>query len=191
MATSPVAAIALALVSIKLAPAVEGQKRELTTASKHAMAAITNIDTVKVFNAQDQEIWQYYSSIKKAATQYLLQARYNALQFGITKFLVIAIFVQGFWYGIHLVNRGELAAGHVLTCFYACLNAIQGIEVILPQWLVLKKGMSAGQTLKSLMVEMDPYIKDASIGGSLRPEICRGDVEFSSVSTCLSRKHPY
>lgn len=181
LATFPVAGVMLFLVSLKLGPAIEAQKRELSKASKYANTAITAINTVKTYNGQDQEVWQYYDTIKKAAASYLIQARCNALQFGTTKFLMIGIFIQGFWFGLVLVKQG-LDPGSVLTTFYACLAAMQGLETVLPQWLVLKKGMSAGQTLKAIMTQVKNGRVDKNMVGSLRPDKCEGDIEVKGVS---------
>lgn len=185
LATFPFVAVILFFVSKGLAPAIEAQKQELSKASKHANTAITAIDTVKVFNGQNQETWQYHSTIKRVTVYYLLQARSNALQFGITKFLIVGLFVQGFWFGIHLVNNG-LDPGNVLTTFYACLSAIQAIEVILPQWLVLAKGMSAGETLKSIMAQMQHDKKKPKANYLINPPFCSGDIEINNASTMSS-----
>lgn len=179
-ATFPIMALVLSWVSRSLGPAIEAQKRELTKASKHANTAMTYITTVKAFNGQEQEVWQYYGTIKIVAAKYLIQARANALQFGIVKFAMIAIFVQGFWFGLYLVRRG-LDPGHVLTAFYACLFSAQAIEIILPQWLVLTKGMSAGRTLKSIMIQMQDGRKVTTMTGGLKPTTCVGDVEINEV----------
>ena len=181
LAAFPVAAIVLSLISIRLGPAIEAQKHELSKASKYVNTAIMAIETVKVFNGQDQEVWQYYSTIKKAASHYLVQARANALQFGVTKFMMIAIFVQGFWYGIFLVNKG-LDPGHVATTFYACLSAMQAVEIVLPQWLVLTKGMSAGETLKSIRNQLKHARNITKITGSNKPTSCPGDIEIKGVT---------
>ncbi|TAQ91114.1 hypothetical protein B7494_g532 [Chlorociboria aeruginascens] len=181
IATFPVAAGVLYLISLNLGPSVEAQKEELTRASKYANTAITAISTVKAFNGQDHEVWQYYSTVKRAAVFYLRQARANAMQFGIVKFLMVGIFVQGFWYGLTLVNKG-LDPGHVLTTFYACLSAMQGVEIVLPQWLVLTKGMSAGATLKSIMHQVERGRKVTNMNGSLEPISCQGDIEIDNVS---------
>lgn len=165
---------------MRLGPAIEAQKRELSRASKYANTAITAIDTVKTFNGQDHEVWQYYSTIKQAAGDYLVQARANALQFGVTKFMMVAIFVQGFWYGISLANKG-LDPGNVVTTFYACLSAMQAVEIVLPQWLVLTKGMSAGETLKSIRVQLKPGRKGTIMDGSVKPTSCPGDIEVNRV----------
>ena len=168
-------------MSIRLGPSIEAQKRELSRASKYANTAITAIDTVKVFNGQDHEVWQYYSTIKQAAGNYLVQARANALQFGVTKFTMVAIFVLGFWYGIILANKG-LDPGHVVTTFYACLNAMQAVEIVLPQWLVLTKGMSAGETLKSIRDQLKHRRTVTYEDSSIKPAFCPGDIEINGVS---------
>jgi len=176
----PIAAVILFLISIGLGPAIELQKRELDRASKYANTAITAIDTVKAFNAQDQEIWQYFTTIREVADQYMIQARINALQFGITRFVLIGVFVQGFWFGLYLVHTG-LSPGNVLTTFYACLSAIQALEIVLPQWLVLTKGMSAGHNLKTIMDQIQDSGKAMDMGGSLKPKSCDGDIEINDV----------
>ena len=177
----PIATVVLYFVSKKLGPAIEAQKRELTQASKCANTAITAICTVKAYNGQEQEVWQYCEIIKRVAASYMIQARTNAIQFGITKFVMVIIFVQGFWFGLYLVDKG-VDPGHVLTTFYACLNAMQSLEMVLPQWLVLTKGMSAGQTLQLISAQMQNRRKVTNMVGSLRPRTCVGDIEVNCVS---------
>ena len=178
----PIAIIVLYLISVPIAPAVEAEKLGLSQASKYANAAIEAVDTVKVFNGEEQEVWQYFSTIKQVASNYLIQARCSALQFGITKFMMVGIFVQGFWFGLSLVDRG-MDPGHVLTTFYACLSAMQSVETILPQWLVLTKGISAGATLKSIMVQMKHRKEWPNALSTPKPIPSTGDIEVNDVST--------
>jgi ATP-binding cassette subfamily B (MDR/TAP) protein 1 len=182
IATFPIAGFLLYLVSLPLTPAIEAQKRELNQASKYANTAITNINTVKAYNGQDQEVWQYGRTIKRVAASYLIQARSNAMQYAIVKFMMVGLFVEGFWFGLYLVNRGT-SPGHILTTFYACLNALQAVEIVLPQWLVLTKGMSAGATLQTIMVQMRHGRKVTTMTGSGRPDSCSGDIEVKGVSS--------
>lgn len=178
-ATFPVAALALWLVSKDLSAAIEEQKCDLTLASRDANSAIASITAVKAYNGQNHEVWQYLNSANAATKSYLKQARANALQFGVVKFFTIGLFVQGFWYGLYLVRKG-LDPGHVVTTFFACLSAIQAAEVILPQWLVLSKGMSAGASLKTITAESAEIWREKQISG-LRPHHCQGEIEIKSV----------
>ncbi|KAK5992982.1 Alpha-factor-transporting ATPase [Cladobotryum mycophilum] len=180
LATVPVSMIVMSLATKRLEPAIQAQKHNLETASKLATASINAIDLVKVFNGFDHELRQYYQAVKLAGKQYLVQAQCNAIQMGYVSFWVIALFLVGFWYGVVLVNQG-LAPGHVLTTFYATLAAFQGIEALLPHWLVLSKGMAAGSFLS--LITTDPG--DAAIGqtsGSLKLEYCVGNVSFAYPS---------
>lgn len=183
LATLPISAIILSLATRRLEPAIQAQKRELAIASKFATASVTAIDLVKVFNGYDQEVWQYFRAIKLAARHYLIQAQCNAIQMGYVSFWVIAMFIVGFWYGVILVNNDGLKPGNVLTTFYATLAAFQGIEALMPHWLVLAKGMSAGAFLSSLTPKSGGGRTIKKMTGSLRPEKCVGDIELTDVST--------
>jgi ATP-binding cassette subfamily B (MDR/TAP) protein 1 len=120
--------------------------------------------------------------MKKVASSYMILARCNALQFGMTKLITVGIFVQGFWFGLYLVDHG-MDPGHVLTTFYACLATMQSVETILPQRLVLAKGISAGQILKAIMVQMEDGRKVKHMVGRTKPmPFSSGDIEVNEVS---------
>lgn len=100
---------------------------------------------------------------------------------GYVSFWVVAMFVVGFWYGVLLVNNG-LPAGSVLTTFYATLASFQGVESLMPQWLVIAKGMSAGSFLSSIASDTDNGRTVKPMMGSLKPHLCAGDIELTDVS---------
>jgi ATP-binding cassette subfamily B (MDR/TAP) protein 1 len=181
-ATFPIAAGIFAVISRPVGAAIEQQKRELSRASKYANTAVSAINTVKAFNGEDHEVWQYFLTAKSITRYYLIQARANALQFGVMKFAAVVLFVTGFWYGLYLVMHG-LDVGHVLTTFVSCSYAMQAVEIVLPQFLVLAKGLSAGETLKSIMAEMQEGRTTSDDNGELTPLACPGDIEINNVST--------
>ncbi len=71
--------------------------------------------------------------------------------------------------------------GRVVTTFYACLASVQSIETLLPQWLVLPKGISAGQNLKSTLIQMEHGRHVTHLVG-LNPVASPGDIEVNEVS---------
>lgn len=162
-------------------PSIDAQSNELTEASKLANDAISAIDTVKCFNGQDYEIWQYAQTIHKAAQCYLTQARANASQIGFVRLITLGMFVQGFWYGSHLVAIKSKTPSQVLTAFWSCLMATQAIEQILPQMIVLEKGRAAGATLKAVLTQMEKGRKVMQMNGGLTPEYCDGDIVAKNV----------
>ena len=182
LATIPISAILLAWVSARMQPAIDKQREEMTQASKLANNAISSIDTVKCFNGQDLELWQYIKTVRKGAQHYLVQARSNALQIGFVRFTMVAIFVQGFWYGSHLVDTGDKTPAQVLTTFWACLMASQTIEQLLPQMIVLEKGRAAAATLKAILIKIEHGRKVQPMTGGKSPEFCDGDIRVQNVS---------
>ncbi|MCJ1292429.1 hypothetical protein MMC34_003979 [Xylographa carneopallida] len=182
IALIPFTAVALAWVSARMQPAINLQIEHLTQASKLANNAISAIDTVKSFNGQDFELWQYLDATKKAALCYLLQARANALQIGLVRVTLLGIFVQGFWYGSHLVDVGSRTPGQVLTAFWACLMATQTMEQLLPQMIVLEKGRVAAATLKAVLIKVDKGRKIKQMMGRKTPRYCDGDIQVKRVS---------
>ena len=163
-------------------PSIEAQAKELTRASKLANNSISAIDTVKYFNGQDFQTWQYAQAVHKAAEWYLTQARQNAFQIGFIRLVTLGMFVQGFWYGSHLVQIGRKNPGQILTAFWASLMAAQAIEQILPQMLVLEKGRTAGATLKAALVQMERGRKVSKLAGCKHLSVCKGDIELRNVS---------
>ncbi len=182
LAATPITAVILSWISARMQPGIEAQIEELTKASKLVSNAISAIDTVKCFNGQDFELWQYATAVKKAAHYYFVQAKANALQIGFVRLITLGMFVQGFWYGSHLVNTGQKTPGEILTAFWACLMAAQSVEQILPQVIVLEKGRAAGATLKAQMQHMESGRKVLKMIGRTAPSFCDGDIEIRKVS---------
>lgn len=189
LSTVPLLAFVLRRISAKMQPSIKAQVDELTKASRMANNAISAIETVKSFNGQDLENWQYAKSVKNAARHYLVQAQANALQIGFVRLITLGMFVQGFWYGSHLVNTGQKNPGEILTAFWACLMATQAVEQILPQVIVLERGRAAGATLKAIMIQMERGRKIVSMNGRTAPSYCDGDIEIRNViELCNNRE---
>ncbi|SPO02060.1 related to STE6 - `Full-size` ABC transporter responsible for export of the `a` factor mating phe [Cephalotrichum gorgonifer] len=182
LASVPISFVVMTLISKPLEPAIQAQKRCLGEASKLATASITGIDIVKIFNGFDTEMWQYVAAMKKVTARYLVQARCNGLQMGYIEFWMITLFAVGFWYGAVLIDRGK-SPGDIITTFYATLAAFQGVDALMPQFLVLSKGMVAGVSLRDLAPKAR---KDDEVSGDgqgmYRPGKCFGDIELKDVT---------
>ncbi|KAI0002347.1 P-loop containing nucleoside triphosphate hydrolase protein [Xylariaceae sp. FL0662B] len=181
LATVPVSVVILGLLSRRLKPAIQAQKQELSRASKFAISAVAAIDLVKVCNGIDHETWQYFKAIRRSTAEYLVQARASAYQFGYVKFWIDNMFVLGFYYGVVLVSEG-LSPGNVMTTFYAALAALQAIEAFVPMYMVLAKGMAAGQALRLIATDLEGGRRVQHIARGHRPKECFGEIEVRDVS---------
>ncbi|KAK2596828.1 hypothetical protein N8I77_012720 [Diaporthe amygdali] len=182
MATIPVSIVVLHLISRGLEAAIELQKRELAKASKVVIAAVTAIDLVKIYNGFDHEVWQYLQTARGSMRYYLQQALRNAMQMGFLKLWMVNLFVVGFWFAGYLVSKGSTTPGTALTTFYSILTAFQSIESVGPQWLVLARGMLAGQQLQKIVLAKTESTNMCGTKGSHRPQSCAGEIELLDVS---------
>lgn len=182
LATIPLSALVMGFASKKIQRNMEAQQAELTKASKLANGAISSIDSVKHFIAEEPELRQYVSAVHKAARWYIKEAFACASEIGCIHLLTFSMFVQGFWYGGHLVSNGELNAGQVLTTFWACLQSTQSIEEIIPQLMILEKGRAAAGFLKDLLKGIRKCRIVRRKSGRKSPRYCEGDITFKDVS---------
>lgn len=178
----PVSALVFAWISRRLGPSISSQNEQLTKATNAASKAISAIDTVKCFNGQDAEKWQYIKHIEKVARSFLVQAQVEAQQEGFGCLVIRAMFVQGFWYGSHLVNTGKKNPGEILTAFWACLMAMETFQEILPQINILAKGKIAGATLKAMIVRIQNGKNILKMVGGRSPPQCSGQIELRNIT---------
>ncbi|KAL5353075.1 ATP-dependent permease [Pseudogymnoascus australis] len=177
----PITSLVLWLVSRRLQPAIEAQRRALNIASKYTNTAFHAIDTVKVFNGQNHEVRQYASAINAAGLSYLIQGHVRASQMGTVRFLVVVMFMAGFWYGLMLFRNGELTPGDVITTFYSFLMGNQAVTSLLAQYVILCKGKSAGATLERIVGELNNTLPLSKIAGTRTLEVCDGDIEVTNL----------
>ncbi len=186
LAYVPLCAGVLHLLGRRLGPAANVQRDELSRASKYASASLLAIDLVKVYNAQDHELWQYLQVLKQAGKQYLIQTFCVSSQMGFVKFWMVSLFVIGFWLGAFLDDKGETTPGNVLTTFYAVLIAFQSVESLGTQWLAVVKGMAAGKSLLATLGQFDGCQTEET-SGLQRPERVPEDIELENVSIVARR----
>ncbi|PWW74978.1 P-loop containing nucleoside triphosphate hydrolase protein [Tuber magnatum] len=177
----PIALIILSVLSNRIEPFIEIQNAHMSSSANTVSKSYTAIETVKAFNAQGLELRKFSTALEKAARAYRSQASLVALQIGCIRFITFAMFVQGFWYGGVLVRRGRADAGDVMTTFWSCLMATQSFEMILPQMMLLQKGMAAGGSLKGLLNQVRVGRMPLKTGDII-PDTLNGEIKFKDVS---------
>ncbi|KAK3951379.1 P-loop containing nucleoside triphosphate hydrolase protein [Pseudoneurospora amorphoporcata] len=182
LSTAVPSALILWLIARFLDPAIAGQKHELAEAAKHATAATTAIDLVKAYNAADHESFNFISAVKRSSKYYTRQVLCNCGQMSYIKLWMMSLFVLGFYLAVVFVNKGDLTPGNALTTFYCALIAFQSIGTLGPQWLILAKGMAAGQSLQELVRQADPGQTVTPQETGIHPSTCHGDISLSNIS---------
>ncbi|RMZ72336.1 ABC a-pheromone efflux pump [Pyrenophora seminiperda CCB06] len=182
MCTIPLLYLVQLLVSNRLSVRAHEHGEKLQSALKYITTALSSIETVKCFNGEHHELQVFTKVVNMAAGLYRRVANLRSIQIGIMQFFTISVFVQGFWYGSHLIDTGASDAGKVLTTFWAALMAMAGITSLMPQLIVLQKGKTAGAKLTMLMKQISARDCQLESQGHTKPLRCPGDIEFKHVT---------
>ncbi|GAA6031431.1 hypothetical protein JCM8097_005656 [Rhodosporidiobolus ruineniae] len=111
------------------------------------------ISTVKALNAEDEELKGFKKLTKNDWTAYVKLHFVWGWRAGAMQFILLSMFVQGFWFGAYLVRTGKGTAASVNTCFWACLLAATYLQTCIPLLVALEKGKIAMAGLLSLTRE--------------------------------------
>jgi ATP-binding cassette subfamily B (MDR/TAP) protein 1 len=184
MSTLPLIAVLVPLISSRIEPNIELQTSQLTQAAKHVMNAFSVIETVKCYNGQASELWRYARILQKAELYYANQVNWNALQAALLRFITLAMFVQGFWFGATLIEKSKEASSSILTAFWLCIMATGAILQLMPMLIPIEKGRIAGHRLRAVMIAMitESKLRQSNLQ---RPATCVGDIILKNVSVTL------
>jgi ATP-binding cassette subfamily B (MDR/TAP) protein 1 len=104
---------------------------------------------------------------------------------------MMAMFVQGFWFGSKLVREGRISPGNVMAVFWACLTASSSLPMFIPQFIVLAKGKFSMAALLELVApergtSLLPTVPIAP--RRIRPSKYSGGLAMDNVTfACTSR----
>jgi ATP-binding cassette, subfamily B (MDR/TAP), member 1 len=184
IAAIPLATVVVALFSRRVQPNIDAQAKKLEEASKHAFGAFSAIDSVKCYNGQDFELRKYLQALSEAARFYSRQVLWNSAQGSFLRLTTLAMFVQGFFYGAHLVSSRKKSVGDVMTALWAVMLATSSFMQIMPLVIVLEKGRLAGAKLRAVLTTLEGTTTAENIRRVDLRAACNGDMRVSDVSTC-------
>ena len=152
----PVLVVIQALSQAFASPPLAVERSQTATAATLVDRAVAAIATVKAFNASENEQVTLSKVLEK-----MRQAAWKCnFVWGITssmaQFVMMAMFVQGFWFGAKLVKAGTVSAGDVMAVFWACLIATSNLQMCIPQFIILAKGKFAMVSLITLVESSAP-----------------------------------
>jgi len=161
-------------------PPIALQHIETSKASKYVSNALSSIETVKCFDGQEIEHERYLSTLHRAAAFYSRQVFWFAVQYGVTRVATIAIFVQGFWFGSYLLDKGEITTENILIAFLAAIMATASLMQVQPQLVVLTMGRIAATKLRAVQIHNGSPETQYQV--QVRPHFV-GDIWFHGVSS--------
>jgi ATP-binding cassette subfamily B (MDR/TAP) protein 1 len=171
-------------------PLLESERAHTGVSATIIDRAISAISTVKVFNAVPYETTRAiksFNDLKSAAKKLNIVWGFTS---GVAQFLMMAMFVQGFWFGAKLVREHKIGAGDVMAVFWACLIAASNLQMCIPQFIILAKGKFAIAALLEAVTERPSLTNLPSPKFSrkilplrkIRPPKCSGELALNNVS---------
>ncbi|KAI0827383.1 P-loop containing nucleoside triphosphate hydrolase protein [Trametes gibbosa] len=196
LAGVPVLMVIQALSQGIVGPRLAAERVHSASAATLIDRAVAAIATVKAFNAEIHEQEQLEDMIQKVRLAAMKCHAVWGISSGTSQFVMMAMFVQAFWFGAKLVRDGSISPGTVMSVFWACLIATSNLQMAIPQLIVLTKGKFAMVALLSLAqsqsLEPVPYGASMlspiakshrpSMFRKIRPPHCRGHFELSEVT---------
>lgn len=175
-------------------PRLAAERAHNASAATLVDRATAAVATVKAFNAEAHEQGQLNSVLEKIRSAATKCHAVWGVSTCASQFVMMAMFVQAFWFGSKLVRDGTISPGTVMSVFWACLIATSNLQMCIPQLIVLTKGkfaMVSLMTLAQSQSNLTPYggvllspIKSRrpSLFRKIVPSHCKGHFELSDVS---------
>lgn len=191
LASSPLI-IAFAYIFARLTEKFTKQENtETSDAAKILDWSLISAKLVRLFSTQNYEYKRFEKAVLKCKRAFFKLSLVTSANMGIMRFIMLCMFVQGFWFGSSQVRKGKLTSGDVLTCFTSCLMLGETLKSTLPQIVTIQKAKVAiskiqqfVQVRKSKTI-VSKFKKEIALDDtkniSLYPEACRGDIKFKNV----------
>ncbi|KAJ7430740.1 P-loop containing nucleoside triphosphate hydrolase protein [Mycena galericulata] len=198
----PVLMVIQTLSQIFAGPLLNVERSTTATAATQVDRAVTSISTVKAFNAASYEHTNLSAALDRMTTATKKLNAVWGLTSGLAQFVMMGMFVQGFWFGSKLVKDGKIGPGDVMAVFWACLIATSNLQMCIPQFITLAKGKFAMVSLLTLVdsnddddfgdVPLAPNLKSPSTRSfrrrlnrnlrKIRPTRCAGEFALHNIS---------
>lgn len=143
LATIPIVVVVVSLTERWSGPMANRNRATTAECTSRVNRIVSAIATVKAFNAEEYEQKAFKALTHADWAAYTRLHLVWGLRSGFTQFLLMAMFVQGFWYGAHLISTGQSTPASVNTAFWACLLGSSYLQTCIPSLVALEKAKIA------------------------------------------------
>lgn len=168
--------------------------RENTESSQGAKVldwSLISAKLVRLFSTQDLEYVKFTHALERCKDAFIKLTLVSSINLGALRFIILCMFVQGFWFGSSQAKKGKVGPGEVLTCFTSCLMIGETLRNTLPQIVTIQKASVAIKKIQDFVqLREEKLVKNKfeakikvedSKNISLYPETCSGGIKFKNV----------
>ena len=184
LSAAPALIIIQAFSQVLAGPLLNRERTFTATAATVVERAVSSIATVKAFNATIHETRVLSGVLDRVTAAANRLAGIWGVTSGLSQFVTMAMFVQGFWFGAHLVREGKNTPGQVMSVFWACLIATSNLQMAVPPLIVFVKGKVAAAELAGVISgTQQTYSKRRPQElRKLQPKSFNGELSLTDVS---------
>ncbi|KAG2051748.1 hypothetical protein BDR06DRAFT_915985 [Suillus hirtellus] len=153
LSAAPALIIIQAFSQVLAGPLLTRERTFTASAATVVERAVSAIATIKAFNAATHETRVLSRVLGRVSAAANGLAGIWGLTCGLSQFVTMAMFVQGFWFGAHLVREGKNTPGQVMSVFWACLIATSNLQMAVPLLITFMKGKVAAAELAGMISE--------------------------------------
>lgn len=156
VAAVPIVVIWTAFIDGAVRKQVQIERTAVGQASTTIERNVSNIATVKAFNAQQIEVEKLRPKVKLILRKQIVQAWLWGGSLGFTQICLTIMFVAGPWYGITLVTKNKISPGDVMTVFWASMLGTANLQKVVPHLVLLTNGKVGMANLVGLLESPSP-----------------------------------
>ncbi|NP_084237.1 ATP-binding cassette sub-family B member 5 [Mus musculus] len=182
LSTSPLIMASSALCSRMIISLTSKELDAYSKAGAVAEEALSSIQTVTAFGAQEKEIQRYTQHLKDAKDAGIKRATASKLSLGAVYFFMNGAYGLAFWYGTSLIFGGEpgYTIGTILAVFFSVIHSSYCIGSVAPHLETFTVARGAAFNIFQV-IDKKPNIDNFSTAGFV-PECIEGNIEFKNVS---------
>lgn len=180
LATLPLVFVTMAITSRFANPLLSKEREIFIKAGNVLENTLSIIRAVKSFNGESKEEKLHSDHLDSVNNVSKNLAFTYAICSGLIQFLLLSLFVQGFWYGSVLVANKSLSAGDVINVFFATLMGANVLKGILPNLVAVAKAKDSIKSINNLLDKVALLDLEALRGFKLTE--VKGDIELREVS---------
>lgn len=184
LSAAPALIIIQAFSQVLSGPLLARERTFTASAATIVERAVSAIATVKAFNAATHETRVLSRVLGRVSAAANGLAGIWGLTCGLSQFVTMAMFVQGFWFGAHLVREGKNTPGQVMSVFWACLIATSNLQMAVPLLITFMKGKVAAAELAGMISEAHQPSSKRRLQElrKIQPKLFNGELELVDVS---------
>ncbi|KAG1778875.1 P-loop containing nucleoside triphosphate hydrolase protein [Suillus placidus] len=183
LSAAPALIIIQAFSQVLAGPLLARERTFTASAATVVERAVSAIATVKAFNAATHETRVLSRVLGRVSAAANGLAGIWGLTCGLSQFVTMAMFVQGFWFGAHLVREGKNTPGQVMSVFWACLIATSNLQMAVPLLITFMKGKVAAAELAGMISEVHQPFSKRRLQElrKIQPKLFYGELSMTGV----------